>query len=110
MLLAGVVLSSSPVDVAASAGTGSAGGGGVAVLEPATVATVPVVGRARIWGEVELGRGDQALRTPLLALMAALGLLPLVVGQWWLSRPDRRVASPQHAVTSAASRAPPVLV
>jgi hypothetical protein len=111
MLLAGAVLSGTHVTAAAgeSAGAGPSGRGGAAVLESAAVATVPAVGRARSWGEVESGRGDQLVRAPLVAILTGVGLLlPLAGALWWLARPDRRVASPQRAVTSAASRAPPV--
>lgn len=105
LLLAGVVLNSAPVDVGDRSGT--AGPGRVAVLESAAVATAPVVGRAKGWREVELASGDHASRTPLFVLVSGLGLLSLVGGLWWLSRPDRRVASPQRTATLAASRAPP---
>lgn len=108
MLLAGVVLNSAHVDVDAASGT--AGQGRVAVLESPAVAMVPVVGRAKGWGEVQFASGDHSSRTPLVALMAGAGLLPLAGGLWWLSRPDRRVASPPRTAMLAASRAPPPLV
>jgi len=112
LLLAGVGLQGAAVaaEVVHGAAPGSADGGGGAVLGSAAVAVVPVVGRARSWAEAELGPRDQLVRAPLVALATGLGWLLLVAGLWWLSRPDRRVASPQCAVTSAASRAPPVLV
>lgn len=108
MLLAGVVLGSAPGDV--GAGSVTAAEGHVAELTSTTVATVAVVGRAKGWGEAELAWGDHTSRSPLWVVVTGGGLLPVVGGLWWLSRPDRRVGSSQPIALLAASRAPPPAV
>jgi hypothetical protein len=110
LLLAGVILNGTHVDLAGGVGSGTANHRDGVVLDAPAVATVPVVGRSRSWADAELTWGDHAARTPVPALAAGLGLLTAAGGAWWLSRPDRRVSSSQRTALVAASRAPPVLV
>lgn len=107
MLLVGAV--SSSVHATGDVASGLAGEGAGVAFEARSVATVPVLARVRGGVDIQLlGVGDLS-RIPLVGLVAAAGVVLVVAALWWLSRPDRRTATPQGSATVAASRAPPVL-